>query len=395
MFLILIITITFTLAARIPEPCCSKKTVGDLSYTLVNSEDTSIASRYGCKSNCVYQQDDSPGALFCFAVGDLPTNCADAVSVTASTTLTTTTKSAITTEEDAVLIVGGTEKSSEVFFPRTSTSCIVEDYEFPGGVRYHTLNTLGEKTILCGGENSTGGISAECYELTPNSPTAWTKYADLNNAKHLHITWESSQGLVITGGWQSHRTSELVNGDLSFPIHSTRRSCGITDTETDSVIVTGGCCGSENNKVFRYYLNGLIEELPTMNRGRQFHGCGSFKDEETNKMVLIVAGGWSNDTTEKHLGDVTTEKHVIGEDSWKTISPLPKKFWTHSLGDAIVSMNNKIYIFGGTDSPENNDILEYDDVQEGWKDIGKMKVPRVAQATAPIKADQDTLCGTV
>ena len=24
-----------------------------------------------------------------------------------------------------------------------------------------------------------------------------------------------------------------------------------------------------------------------------------------------------------------------------------------------------------------------------------MKVPRVAQATAPIKADQDTLCGTV
>ena len=62
--------------------------------------------------------------------------------------------------------------------------------------------------------------------------------------------------------------------------------------------------------------------------------------------VLIVAGGWSDDTTEKHLGDVTTEKHVIGEDSWKTISPLPKKFWTHSLGDAIVSMNNKIYIFG-------------------------------------------------
>ena len=53
--------------------------------------------------------------------------------------------------------------------------------------------------------------------------------------------------------------------------------------------------------------------------------------------VLIVAGGASDDTT---------EKHVIGEDSWKTISPLPKKFWTHSLGDAIVSMNNKIYIFG-------------------------------------------------
>merc|ERR1711933_538 len=98
MFLILIITITFSLAAKIPEPCCSKKTVGDLSYTLVNSEDTSIATRYGCISNCVYQQDDSPGSLFCFAVGHLPTNCTDDVSVTAST-MPTTTKSALTTED--------------------------------------------------------------------------------------------------------------------------------------------------------------------------------------------------------------------------------------------------------------------------------------------------------
>ena len=61
--------------AKIPEPCCSKKTVGDLSYTLVNSEDTSIASRYGCISNCVYHQDDLPGKLFCFADGDLPATC--------------------------------------------------------------------------------------------------------------------------------------------------------------------------------------------------------------------------------------------------------------------------------------------------------------------------------
>ena len=60
---------------NLPEPCCFKKTVGDLSYTLVNSEDTSIASRYGCISNCVYHQDDLPGKLFCFADGDLPATC--------------------------------------------------------------------------------------------------------------------------------------------------------------------------------------------------------------------------------------------------------------------------------------------------------------------------------
>jgi len=99
MFLLLILTITFSLAAKIPEPCCSRKTVGDLSYTLVNKDDTSIASRYGCISNCVYQQDNLPGSLFCFAVGDLPTNCTGAVSVaTTLTEPTITTQSAKTTE---------------------------------------------------------------------------------------------------------------------------------------------------------------------------------------------------------------------------------------------------------------------------------------------------------
>jgi len=75
MVLILIFTITFSLAENLPEPCCSRKTVGDVSYTLVNSEDTSATSSYGCKSNCVYQQDDLPDSLFCFADGDLSTTC--------------------------------------------------------------------------------------------------------------------------------------------------------------------------------------------------------------------------------------------------------------------------------------------------------------------------------
>lgn len=82
--------------------------------------------------------------------------------------------------------------------------------------------------------------------------------------------------------------------------------------------------------------------------------------------------------------------------------------------DATVSMNNKIYIFGKQGPVENyiwnthvvggyvtgvngavyNDILEYDDENEGWKNIGEMKVHRRNHVTAPIKADQETLCGT-
>ena len=126
--------------------------------------------------------------------------------------------------EDAVLIVsgvgiGGIKKSSEVFFPRTGTGCFVQDYDFPVGPYLPTLNTILGKTILCGGVNNL----KECFEFTPDSPTVWSKYADLNNNRQLHITWESSQGLVVMGGWDSPKTAEMVNGDiLSFPQSSIR-----------------------------------------------------------------------------------------------------------------------------------------------------------------------------
>merc|ERR1719431_1079510 len=77
MFVLVFLIISWKLgfAGPLTGPCCDKKDVGNISYTLVSSEDTSIASTYGCKSNCVYEQDDLPGSKFCFAVGDLPTAC--------------------------------------------------------------------------------------------------------------------------------------------------------------------------------------------------------------------------------------------------------------------------------------------------------------------------------
>merc|ERR1719233_2266437 len=66
------------------SPCCHKKNVGNISYTLVSSEDSSIVSTYGCKSNCVYEQDDLPGSKVCFADGHLPATCKDSPDVNSS-----------------------------------------------------------------------------------------------------------------------------------------------------------------------------------------------------------------------------------------------------------------------------------------------------------------------
>ena len=63
--------------------------------------------------------------------------------------------------------------------------------------------------------------------------------------------------------------------------------------------------------------------------------------------VLIVAGG-------AHSGDViidTTEKHVIGENNWRMIKPLPRVM--SGLTDGTISMNNRIYIFGKQGPVEN------------------------------------------
>ena len=56
------------------EQCCTRKTVGDVEYSLVEEEDT---SGYNCMTNCVFEKKDSPGSRFCFASGDLPVDCGD------------------------------------------------------------------------------------------------------------------------------------------------------------------------------------------------------------------------------------------------------------------------------------------------------------------------------
>jgi len=299
--------------------------------------------------------------------------------------------------EDAVLIVAGRGSifgpvtDTEVFFPKTGKGCVVQKFEFLSSPENPTLNTIGDKTLLCGGYP----IKGECYQFTPNSSTVWTKYADLNKDRYRHIAWESSQGLVLMGGDESSTTAEIVNkGDLLISQLFIWGGCGITDTDTDSVIYTGGILTLTN--VSRYSLTGLVEELPNLNHGRRYHGCSSYKDKTTGKLVLIVVGG--GNVTENHKSIDTTEKYVLGDNSWRVIKPLPRS----RIGLQLITLNNKIYIFGGVIevkfSPDfeslQRDVLEYDNENEGWKKTGGMiQQGRFHHGAALIKADQETLCG--
>ena len=57
-------------------------------------------------------------------------------------------------------------------------------------------------------------------------------------------------------------------------------ACGFADDDT--YIITGGW--NNNRIVSKYDKNGWIEDLPNLNNGRSRHGCGTFVDDNSNKV---------------------------------------------------------------------------------------------------------------
>jgi len=170
--------------------------------------------------------------------------------------------------------------------------------------------------------------------------------------------------------------------------YTNRDACAISDPTSDTGVLTGG--QSTQTRVARYNLEGLVETLPSMNNGRARHGCGSYLSN--NKVVLLVAGGDALEDTS--LGG-TTEKFITGEDSWTLVGKLPRSlYW---ISGATLSMNNKIYIFGGDEGAANRDvkdIMVFDADKGAWENIGEMNQGRYRHATSIIEADPEALCGT-
>jgi len=372
MFLILILTITFSLAENLPEPCCFKKTVGDLSYTLVNSEDTSIASRYGCISNCVYHQDDLPGKLFCFADGDLPATCTDAVSETANTKPTTTTKSAITTEGNStvlspgILISGGDGAltSAEVYSPGAGLSC--ELPSLPDERYGHT----SDGATLCGGEQT----STSCITF---SSGVWVTSHALAEGRVYHTSWNNKEEgkIILMGGWDIVRTTEAITeeengGGPGFTLkYNIVGACAITEETT--VIITGGY--STHNTVSRYGSSGHIKDLPSLNQGRYNHGCGFYSDN-TGEQVFLVAGGWDISSTE-----ILTRT----SSAWVMVNSLPRKIFAVRG----VTLDNILYMTGGLDDGDNERDEIYKWTGQQWVEVGKMKKARSFHAVSTIRLD--------
>ena len=130
----------------------------------------------------------------------------------------------------AILITGGWDNpgTTEVYFPGANKGCKVPKYALPAVVHSTTMDTFGNKTLICGG----GEIQNYCLEFTPNSEfassTVWTKFTDLQMNRWEHTSWVSSSGVVLIGGYapfaaNAETSAELVTGGvLPFTLPATR-----------------------------------------------------------------------------------------------------------------------------------------------------------------------------
>ena len=63
-------------------------------------------------------------------------------------------------------------------------------------------------------------------------------------------------------------------------------ACGIEDNDDTTFIITGGYDVSSTNRVTKYTQTGQFTDLPTLNTARSYHGCGSYRNSNNQKVVI-------------------------------------------------------------------------------------------------------------
>ena len=126
--------------------------------------------------------------------------------------------------------------------------------------------------------------------------------------------------------------------------HLARHACAIDDGPT--VLITGG---SGRKDVERYNSSGLVETLPSLNFGRENHGCSKYYNSAGEKVYLVV-GGYGNyhDTWGTIDG---TETLVEGRSAWTDHRGSLPVGLKHA---PVLTISNIPHYFGGQVRPPHS-----------------------------------------
>jgi len=280
------------------------------------------------------------------------------------------------TAHEGILISGGgpdqSQFSVEIFDHKTGQSCALPP--LPMKRSEHSMNGM----TICGGYISTTTI--DCINFSSGE---WVTSHALAEPRYWHCSGSTSEGIMLLGGdYSGHeKTSETVvpgefDSQPGFSLqYSTRRACSISDYTTDTVIITGGWYAMST--VTRYDISGFLEDLPSLNEGRDNHGCAAFSREDST-LALVVSGG-SGESGKLSSTEILT----TSSSAWVLTDNLPRKM----SGVRIASIAGFIYLTGGIDEYGNHRDEVYQLSGEDWLEVGKMNVVRSSHAVSTIKLD--------
>jgi len=274
---------------------------------------------------------------------------------------------------------GGTMASTEVYFPAPGSGYTCSLQRMPSGRRGHTLDQLGDGTVLaCGG-----------YPDNPNTcdkfnGTYWSRHSTLLNSRGQHTSLPGQHDLLLMGGYYSQATTELVEGGGGEKYNlqqDTYRACGITEPGSDYIILTGGW--GSGDTVVKYNKDGFLGKLPDLKIARSSHGCGVF-DTITGQKVYVVAGGYKVN----HGALSSTELLYDGGLSWVTGQALPRTLDV----PASVSFADSVLLIGGYAGGKDYrpEILSFNS-SLAWTVVGTLKEGRSAAAAAALTFDRSQL----
>jgi len=272
-----------------------------------------------------------------------------------------------------ILISGGwgAGTSVEVYYPGAGTGCVLPS--LPDEREGHT----SDGASLCGGYYT----SISCITFSSGK---WVTSHALAEERWKHTSWNNKEEgkIILMGGGNSHTTSEIISeeekdGVQGFPMkYDTQFACAIPDQTT--VIITGG--EMTQRIVSRYGTGGHIEDLPSLNHGRENHGCGAYTDD-SGEQVFLVAGGVDG------LGSGLTSSTELlprGSSAWVTVNNLPRKMY----GGRGATLGTDLYMTGGNGEDEDDGDQIYKWTGQEWLEVGKMKTGRYYHAVSTIKLSE-------
>jgi len=261
--------------------------------------------------------------------------------------------------------------SVEVFNPASNKSCEVKP--LPDERYAHTMDGL----TVCGGGHYNSHTRSNCITFSSGQ---WRTSQHLLQPRFGHVSWVTDEGIMLL--FPNGVTETVIQGEnMTQPgftmLHNLIDACAIADQKSNSVVITGG--GNSINAVSRYGLTSFIEDLPSLNAGRKWHGCGAYFRKDGTQ-VLIVAGGYDGRM-------ITSTELLIGSSSdWVFSKPLPRPLFM--MGS--VTMDSVVYFTGGTENylsfqEYRDEILAW--IDEAWVEVGKMKLARRYHAATFIQMD--------